>query len=176
VTGPQRFHVQFMAGQEYVELVERAQALLSHALPQGNLAEVQLRAMRALVAELEKAKYGAPTRTQVTEAKEGAEDRDAAQPPTPRREATRSRGRHIPAAVRRAVRQRDRDRCTYVDSRGQRCRETHYLELHHLQAFAHGGPHTAENLTLRCRAHNTLAAEEVFGREVIQQKKCRFGD
>ena len=37
---------------------------------------------------------------------------------------------------------------------------THGIELHHLKAFAEGGEHTEENLTLRCRAHNALAAEE----------------
>ena len=79
------------------------------------------------------------------------------------------RGRHIPAAVRRAVLERDGDRCTYMDAYGQRCRETRRLEFHHLQPFALGGPTTAENLSLRCPAHNALAAEQDFGREFIEE-------
>jgi len=43
--------------------------------------------------------------------------------------------------------------------------------LHHLRAFALGGEHTAENIALRCRAHNTLAAEEDFGKELIERAK-----
>ncbi|HVJ16502.1 MAG TPA: hypothetical protein VM686_13770, partial [Polyangiaceae bacterium] len=51
------------------------------------------------------------------------------------------------------------------------CRETHGLELHHLCAFAQGGEHTVENITLRCRAHNALAAEEDFGKELMERAK-----
>jgi hypothetical protein len=73
--------------------------------------------------------------------------------------------RHIPAFVRRAVFERDGARCAYRDDRGERCRETVGLEIHHRHAHALGGPRTLDNLELRCRPHNTLAAEEDFGRE-----------
>lgn len=82
-----------------------------------------------------------------------------------------SRGRHIPSAIRREVFERDSARCTFVDSSGQRCRETHALELHHLLAFAYDGPHQASNLTLRCRAHNALAAEQDFGSEHMEHMR-----
>jgi hypothetical protein len=70
--------------------------------------------------------------------------------------------------VHRTAFQRDQGRCTYTDCSGRRSAETHRIELHHLKAFAQGGEHTAANLTLRCRAHNALAAEEDFGRERIE--------
>ncbi|HEY8945614.1 MAG TPA: HNH endonuclease signature motif containing protein [Polyangiaceae bacterium] len=54
----QRYAVQFTARQEYVDLVERARDLLSQAVPDRSLEEVHLRAMRLLVAELEKRKFG----------------------------------------------------------------------------------------------------------------------
>ncbi|HEX3594829.1 MAG TPA: hypothetical protein VHU80_07005 [Polyangiaceae bacterium] len=73
-------------------------------------------------------------------------------------------GRYIPRRVRRAVWARDGARCAYVDDRGVRCRETACLELHHRHAHALGGPNTADNLELRCAAHNALAAEADFGR------------
>src|SRR5690349_21467673 len=75
-----------------------------------------------------------------------------------------SRGRYVPAAERREVFRRDEGRCTFTDERGQRCREERYLELHHLKPFAPGGENVASNLTLRCAAHNALAAEDDFGR------------
>jgi len=59
---------------------------------------------------------------------------------------------------------------TYVDECGNRCRETRLLELHHLHAHARGGGETALNLTLRCAAHNGLAAEEDFGREFMRER------
>jgi 5-methylcytosine-specific restriction endonuclease McrA len=85
--------------------------------------------------------------------------------------APRRRVRHLPAAVKREVFVRDEGRCSYLDERGERCRETSYLELHHLQPFARGGQHIVANLALRCAAHNALAAEKDFGRSNIERKR-----
>jgi hypothetical protein len=90
----------------------------------------------------------------------------------PKKNGTARRGdadrpRHIPAAVRRSVWARDSARCCYVDCRGQRCRETRGLELHHRHAHALGGPPSVDNLELRCTSHNILAAERDFGREYV---------
>ena len=63
--------------------------------------------------------------------------------------------------------ERDGERCSYRDNRGERCRETFGLEVHHRQAHALGGPATLDNLELRCRPHNTLAAEQDFGRDYM---------
>jgi hypothetical protein len=73
--------------------------------------------------------------------------------------------------VRREVYRRDGARCTHVDARGRRCCETRYLELHHLQAFARNGAHLVSNLTLRCSAHNALAAEADFGADTIAERR-----
>jgi hypothetical protein len=89
------------------------------------------------------------------------------EPAVPRR-----RGRYVPADVRRAVFERDEARCTFTDDSGRRCPETHRLELHHLLAFARGGDSTEENLTLRCQAHNTLAAEDDFGRDFVDAARA----
>ena len=80
----------------------------------------------------------------------------------------RQSGRYVPAEVRRAVYERDGARCTFTDDSGRRCEETHRLELHHVLAFARGGESIARNLTLRCRAHNAVAAEDDFGRDFVE--------
>ena len=64
-----------------------------------------------------------------------------------------------------------RGRCTVVDPRGVRCRATSALERHHERPFARGGPATPENIRLRLRAHDELAAEQDFGREHMLTKK-----
>ena len=51
------------------------------------------------------------------------------------------------------------------------CRETRGLELHHRRAHALGGPPTVHNLEVRCKAHNTLAAEADFGREHMDRAR-----
>ena len=234
---PQRYKVQFTASEEYVRLVEEAKALLSHSVPRAGLDEINLRAMRALVAELERQKYAVTARPHqrarvtptlaapVTEA-HGAHERvgegraapvtegytahervnegraparyravragslscsstsrseseraaelvrewePAAEPATDVEHVRpRWRERYVAAGIRRSVFARDEGRCTHTADSGQRCRETHELELHHLKAFAQGGAHSEENLTLRCRAHNDLAAEKDFGRDFIE--------
>ena len=73
-------------------------------------------------------------------------------------------------AVRNEVWKRDGGQCAFVGSTGRRCTSRHQLQLHHLDPFAMGGPPTAANLTLRCRAHNLHAAEQDFGREHIARK------
>jgi 5-methylcytosine-specific restriction endonuclease McrA len=189
--------VQFTASEEHVLLVEQAKALLSRSAPHAGLDEIHLRAMRALVAELERQKYAVTARprqtartrsTQAAPAREtreehklpGASSTGHLEPnpnpnpnPNPQSEREsprqrRQRSGHIPAAIRRAVFARDERRCTHTDDSGQRCRETRGLELHHSKAFARGGAHSLENVTLRCRAHNDLAAEQDFGRDFVE--------
>ncbi|HMR08233.1 MAG TPA: HNH endonuclease signature motif containing protein, partial [Polyangiaceae bacterium] len=81
--------------------------------------------------------------------------------------------RYVPAALTRAVWERDRGRCTYVDVRGHRCPETGGVEVHHEQPFAKDGAMTLDNLALRCRPHNDLAAQQDFGREFMLRKKAQ---
>lgn len=162
LTPPERFKVQFTATEEYVRLIEEAMALLSHTVQNPSLEDIQLRAMRAFVTALRKRRYGANYAAPAT---------DPAPEPTTKPASPRQRGRHIPAPVRSAVFARDGARCTFVDANGRRCPETHHLDFHHLEPFARDGAHELSNLTLRCSAHNALAAEEDFGADRILAKK-----
>jgi hypothetical protein len=45
------------------------------------------------------------------------------------------------------------------------------LEYHHQHAYALGGETTVENLCLRCRAHNGLAADQEFGRGFMERRR-----
>jgi len=224
LTGPQLYQMQFTTTEEHAELIERARALLSHQSPRASLGELHLRAMRLLVAALEKKRFGVgaparkpsqsvkrelvhafPTADKPEDATDGEHPRrqddgaqaDSTEDPRQRGESlpasvsqqhprqcgkrdsledgrTGSRwpSRYITAAERRVVFERDGNRCSYVDERDQRCHETHHLQIHHLRAFARGGPNEAANLALRCAAHNALAAEEDFGREHMERKRA----
>jgi 5-methylcytosine-specific restriction endonuclease McrA len=288
LSSPQRYGLQFETGEEHVQLIERAKALMARERPGVSLGELHLEAMKLLVASLEKRKFGAritprphpqhaslarqvgsepsqvalqhqtelrpippescrdelhqdesrqhepraatesrrsePRWAELRSASEsrrsesrsasesrrsesrsaseshqaeprqpelrpGASESHRAEPRTgasaphasssePRRRgdspdaadgcaSEQARSRHIPAAMRREVYARDAGRCGFVDGRGQRCCETRYLELHHLEPFARGGAHSASNLALRCSAHNRLAAEQDFGEGLI---------
>jgi hypothetical protein len=81
--------------------------------------------------------------------------------------------RHVPAAVRRAVYERDGGRCRFVDENARRCAAREGLEFHHSYPFGHGGGHGADNLRLLCRAHNQHLAQHDYGREAME--RCRRG-
>src|SRR5690606_12084742 len=189
---PERFKVQFTASQEYVDLLQQAKDLSSHALPNGSIEQLHLQAMRLLVAELKKRRCAEVKRPRATVSEPRWRQRQSQRdgvPADPRQRQRQSQRDGVPAdprqsqrqresvraAVRREVWQRDGARCTYVDDRGQRCRETAFLELHHVNPHALGGPSTADNLTLRCHAHNALAAEQDFGREFVRAKRDACG-
>ena len=65
--------------------------------------------------------------------------------------------RHIPAAVRRHVWQRDGGRCCYRDPlTGRRCTSSHLLQIDHLLPVAQGGGPEPFNLQLACAAHHRM--------------------
>ena len=67
------------------------------------------------------------------------------------------RRRHIPAAVRRHIWQRDGGRCCYRDPlSGRRCTSSHLLQIDHLLPVAEGGGPEPSNLALRCFAHHRM--------------------
>jgi 5-methylcytosine-specific restriction endonuclease McrA len=80
--------------------------------------------------------------------------------------------RYIPKQIQREVRERDGNRCAYVDeTTGKRCDCERGLQYDHIVPFARGGAsNTSQNLRLLCAAHNRLAAEHVFGLEFVNQK------
>jgi 5-methylcytosine-specific restriction endonuclease McrA len=206
----ERYLIQFTASQEYTDLLERAQDLLSHTVPNRSLEEVHLRALRLLVEKLEKHKYGAPRAKPPAELSASEPTRAVAPSADLKSEATgvppeaplqapqserhaqlpRQRGesprpveqskkrtrlprQRGPASVRREVRDRDGLQCSFVDEFGTRCRETRFLELHHELPHAQGGGETVKNLTMRCQAHNALAAEHDFGRDFMLERMSR---
>ena len=72
--------------------------------------------------------------------------------------------------VRREIFARDGERCTFSDSEGRRCNSRVKLEIDHEVPRGRGGSDDASNLRVLCRAHNVLAAEQVYGREHIGQR------
>ena len=75
----------------------------------------------------------------------------------------RGGSRHIPAAVRTAVWDRDGGQCAFVARSGHRCAQRSFLQSHHLQPFALRGPATIHNIALRCGRHNQYEGELDFG-------------
>jgi hypothetical protein len=148
---PQRFGFQCTMDQETQDLWQDAKALLSHEIPNGEMALVLKSVLTLAVAQLKKRKYAATNRP--------GHSRGSVDP------------RHIPAADKREVCARDEGKCTFVGANGKRRGSRHQLEFHHDEEFSRGGASTAKNLRLLCRAHNQHMAERSFGVEFMNRKR-----
>ena len=99
--------------------------------------------------------------------------RKAAITDRPRQAApSEERTRHIPAAVRRTVWQRDNGQRAYLDSQGRRCSATCSLQFHHINNWARGAEHEPSQIELRCRAHNQYQAVLDYGAAFMAAKKA----
>lgn len=127
-----------------VEKLRHAQDLMSHRNPTRNMDVVIGRVLDLAIPQMEKQKFASTDQ------------------PRPSRPVAPD-SRHIPAEVRRAVYARDGGQCSFVDARGRRCPSKHRLEYDHIVPVARGGRSTVGNVRILCRAHNHLAAIDVFG-------------
>ena len=150
---PTRYRVQFTASAELHDKLERLTALMRSQVPDGDLAAVIDRAVSDTLERLEARRFA---RTNTPRKTLGQTDMSPS-------------SRHIPAAVRRAVRERDGDRCRYVDELGRRCAARDRLEFHHLQPFGMGGDHSPGNIRLLCATHNRYLAEHDYGQAAIRR-------
>ena len=155
-----RFRIEFTASTELREKLELCRDLMSHANPSRELGVVFERAVDLLLVDLQTKRLARARR------------------PRGERGGRRANSDRAARSVRRQVFERDGLQCTYVASDGRRCEARAFLELDHADPRALGGGDDVENLRVRCRAHNQLWAEEVYGREHVErarhfrQKKC----
>ena len=66
---------------------------------------------------------------------------------------------HIPRRSRREALKRDQARCAHIEANGERCKNSRYVELHHIIPRAEGGTHAPENLRVLCSAHHQMLHE-----------------
>jgi len=137
----------------FAEKLDRAKAILGHAIPDGDYEAVLSRALDALLEKHEKRSTPSVKPRKVKPPKEGS--------------------RHIPIEIERAVRQRDGNRCTWPMADGSLCGSTRRLQLDHIQSFALGGESTVENIRCLCWDHNQQHAREVYGTEHIERSIAR---
>ncbi len=152
---PERYRVQFTASAGLRDKLGRLQQLMRPSVPNGDLAAIIELAVSEKLERLEAKRFARTKAPRKTLAKTD----------------TSAPSRYIPAAVRRAVHERDGGRCAFMDAQGRRCKERHRLEFHHHdRPYGRGGDHRPDNIRLMCRAHNTLLAERDYGREWITEK------
>jgi hypothetical protein len=149
---PARYKVQFTASAELRDKLELLQSLMHH-----DLATVVDAAVTEKLARLESKRFG------LTKAPRKTLDETDTSPCS----------RYLPAAVRRIVRTRDGEQCTFVPQSGGRCPERRGLEFHHRNPYGRGGAHDPQNVCLMCRQHNAHLAELEYGKKRVEQYRRR---
>lgn len=144
---PGQYRLQCTIGQQAHDDLRFAQDMLRHVSPDGDIGLLVERALSLQARELRRAKLKETIK--------------------PRRPSLREHNtRYIPPSVQREVLKRDGAQCAFVGRLG-RCESRTFLEFHHVKPFADGGEATAENIELRCRAHNQLESRLHMGRGYV---------
>jgi 5-methylcytosine-specific restriction endonuclease McrA len=155
---PRRYKIEITVDQDTHDQLRMLEDLLSHQHARTDPAAIVSRALDLLLTETLKKKAA------ITDRPRRKRDSNDSQPET-------ARTRAIPAATRREVWRRDAGRCAFTDDRGNRCSGTRALEYHHIRPYGKGGGHQADNIALRCWAHNQHQADLDFGREFMDRKR-----
>src|SRR5450432_1083866 len=158
-TSEARYRIQLNASSSLKEKLELFQALVSHSIPNGDVAAVLERALDLALEQVQRQRFAKTDKPR--------------RPRKPGGIKLRSRGshrEHIPNAVQREVATRDGFRCTYVSEGGCRCSARAFLQSHHERPWARGGAPVLENLRLLCAVHNRLLAELDFGSAHVAER------
>ncbi len=153
---PDAYKVTFTADAELRQLLREAEELLSHRKDQRNLPSIVKTAVKDYVAKLKKERFGL-----------GAKPRAAKPAVVDERPATR----HVPVAMVRETVEKHGLQCTFVSADGHRCGGRAFLQIEHVEGFARTGEHSPETLDVHCATHNLLAAERMYGRDFMDQKR-----
>ncbi len=148
---PARYKVQFTADAALRDKLERLRVLMRSEVPDGDLAAIIGKAVTEKLERLEAKRHAVTSGPR--------KDLSATK--------TTASSRHVPAAVRRALKERDGGRCRYRDDQGRRCPERVRLEYHHRHPYALGGDHGLDNICLMCSAHNRHLAEIDYGKATM---------
>ncbi len=167
--------IKFLAEAGLLSEIEELRNLLSHAKPNATIKDLIAFSVSRTVKEL---RPKAPKVKLSVSANDSGGDRKVVSGHDPRTNRNIGDGdhsqpkakRYIEREIKRQVWQRDRGQCTFIyPARDRQCCSKHKLEFDHILPFAMGGDNSAENLRLRCRAHNQLAAIESFGAKKLAQ-------
>jgi hypothetical protein len=145
-----RYKVQFTAGAQLHDDLERLRALLRAEIPDGDLGAIVTKAVRELRQRLDARRFA-----QTQRPRKAKVDPSAA-----------ASSRYVSVEVRRAVYSRDRSQCRFTDAEGHDATSV-TNSSHHRNPFALGGSPTIDNICLMCGPHNRYLAELDLGTKVM---------
>lgn len=154
--------------QGQMQVLERAKALLSHAVPGGNLVDVIVHLSERYVKQRTgssvnskpKSSETATTNTEANAtatvaAKGGGEDKGKEKVVSSHRDQ-----KPLETSMKKMILNRDQG-CQFTDRRtGKICGSSYFAEIDHVHPRFAGGTHEKENLRQMCRAHNQFRYKE----------------
>lgn len=156
-SAPNRVRFAFTGSSGLLGLLRRAQEILKHKYPAGNLELIFQEALEILLDKKD------PQRRLRLKRNRG---KGAPDPIPAGGAAGGAAGRRIPQWVRDAVWRRDGGQCVQIVTGGERCPERGGLEFDHIVPYGLGGAsNNPGNIRLLCRTHNQMLARAVFGPE-----------
>ncbi len=170
-----RLHI--TVDRQFLKMLNAARDGLSHSIPGASTEQVLKAALELLLEKQAKARglVKRPRTFAAPASPPSLSDATTATPtfsePAHRRTGPREQ---IPAAVRRAVWERDQGRCVWPLDSGGCCGSTHRLELDHVVPWARFSEPTVDNLRVVCHRHNTLAARQIFGARCVERYVGRW--
>lgn len=157
----------FDGGEALLALLRRAQEVLKHKYPAGDLDGIFQDALEALLDKKD------PDRRLLKKEARGP----LPAPADPGSGNPLLYCRRIPQRVKDLVWRRDGGQCVHREPDGQRCAERGGLEYDHIVPYALGGPsNNPANIRLLCKAHNLIWARRVLGQAATKwsrPKPCR---
>jgi len=170
---PEMYNLRFGAGKEFKLQLERLAEVLGIENPAKNMAEVLKRALeialevkdpqrrleRRLERERQREKTAVESQSAAVESR--PDEVVVSEPAT---------SRHVPVAARDRVLERAGHQCQFTGPDGTRCTARTGLQIEHERPFAMYHSHDERFLSVLCRRHNQLRAEQVYGAEHIQAR------
>ena len=156
-----RYAVRFAASASLVAKLDELRALRSHRPAEARAVDTMLEeAVDLLIAKERKVRFAV-----------GSTPRRAAAGTRERTIEANGPSRHIPAAIRREVYERDGGCCQFRDPQtGRTCGSRWQLTYEHRVPVALGGDHSVGQITLLCALHNRHMADRVLGADVMRAK------
>lgn len=168
---PRRYRLHVTIGHEAKGALDELKDLLSHQVPTADPAIIVEKALALLLTETKRKRAALVKRPRVNARKRHDRRKHGLTEKSADDDKDAKRTRVIPSHVRRAVFERDGGRCAFIDDNGRRCGSAWQVELHHCMPFGRDGPHSVENIELRCRAHNQYEAELEFGKAFMEKRR-----
>ena len=155
----ERYRFEFSGSKAFKEKLDKIRALASGRLAPGTSLEATL--------ELLMDEYITRHSPEKREARRKAREEKNKRLPKADGSKRATRSRYIKRRTRDKVFLRDGFRCTYVSLDGVRCNAATGLHIDHIVPSGIGGTSSPGNLRVLCGAHNRLAAEQVYGKELM---------